>query len=141
MVCPLRSSPRYVLRCDARWSPYRLPGKCEVKNAGSVRTFELFPYTLYVLCAPKKRTPYAPAFSINCMLPPSPPSSLVMPLSLGNYAVALSVARVKPGGFSPTISNYIFTSPRSKLSPLVFRPLGRGQGDAIEKQEKRILLS
>lgn len=79
MVCPLRSSPRYVLRCDARWSPYRLPGKCEVKNAGSVRTFELFPYTLYVLCAPKNRTPYAPAFSINCMLPPSPP-----PLFLGN---------------------------------------------------------
>ena len=40
-----------------------------------------FPYTLYVLCAPKNRTPCAPAFSINCMLPPSP-SSLAVPLSL-----------------------------------------------------------
>jgi len=62
-------------------------------------------------------------------------------LALKNCITLLSVARVKPGGFSPTISNYIFTSPRNKLSPLVFRPLGRGQGDTIEKQEKRILLS
>lgn len=70
-----------------------------------------------------------------------PPFFVGNALFLRNYAVALSVARVNPGGFSSTMSNYIFTSPRSKLSPLVFCPLGRGQGDTIEKQEKRILLS
>jgi hypothetical protein len=70
-----------------------------------------------------------------------PPFFVGDALALKNYAVALSAARVKPGGFSPTINNYFFTSPRSKLSPLVFCPLGRGQGDTIEKQEKRILLS
>jgi len=70
-----------------------------------------------------------------------PPFFVGDALALKNCITSLSVARVKPGGFSPTMSNYIFTSPRSKLLPLVFRPLGRGQGDAIEKQEKRILLS
>ena len=123
------------------WSPYGLPGKCEVKNAGSVRTFERYSPIPYMFFVPRRTERHMPpAFSINYMLPPSP-SSLVMPLSLGNYVVALSVARVKPGGFSPTINNYIFTSPRSKLSPLVFCPLGRGQGDTTGKQEKRILLS
>jgi len=43
-----------------------------------------------------------------------PPFFVGDALALRNYAVALSVARVKPGGFSPTISNYIFTSSRIK---------------------------
>jgi len=49
-------------------------------------------------------------------------------LALKNCIILLSVARVKPGGFSPTISNYIFASSRIKLSPLVFCPLGGGKG-------------
>ena len=36
---------------------------------------------------------------------------------------------------------YFCQFPDQALLPLTFRPLGRGQGDAIEKQEKRILLS
>ena len=35
-------------------------------------------------------------------------------LALKNCITLLSVARVKPGGFSPTISNYIFTSSQIK---------------------------
>ena len=121
-------------------SPYGLSGKCEVKNAGSVRTFELFP--LYLICSlcPEEPNAIRPGFFYKLY-------ASTLPLFLGNalfpwkLRFALSVARVNPGGFSSTMSNYIFTSPRSKLSPLVFCPLGRGQGDTIEKQEKRILLS
>lgn len=137
----LKSSPRYVLPCDARWSPYGLPGKCEVKNAGSVRTFERYspiPYMFFVPQRTERHTPRLFLYTV-CFHPP--------PLFLGNalfpwkLRFALSVARVNPGGFSSTMSNYIFTSSLNKLSPLVFCPLGRGQGDTIEKQEKRILLS
>ena len=38
------------------WSPYRLPGKCEVKNAGSVRTFELTHLPCMCASTQKKRT-------------------------------------------------------------------------------------
>lgn len=124
------------------WSPYGLPGKCEMLNlpgAWNVRTSELYHLSLFVYGTPISKydriQAMFPAFSINCMLPPSP-SSLVILLSLGNYVVALSVARVKPGGFSPTISNYIFTSPRSKLLPLVFCPLGRGARGHHRKTRK-----
>ena len=48
------------------WSPYGLPGKCEVKNAGSVRTFELYllpPF--YLLETPEETNVNTfPAFSI-----------------------------------------------------------------------------
>jgi len=100
-------------------------------GAWNVRTSELYHLSSFVYGTPitqyDRTQAMFPAFSINCMLPPSP-SSLVMPLFLGNYTVALSVARVKPGGFSPTMNNYIFASSRIKLSPLVFCPLGGGKG-------------
>ena len=47
--------------------------RCEVKNAGSVRTFERYspiPYMFFVPRRTERHTP--PAFSINHMLPPSP---------------------------------------------------------------------
>ena len=43
-----------------------------------------------------------------------PPFFIGDALALKNYAIAFPVARVKPGGFSPFISNYIFTSSRIK---------------------------
>lgn len=123
---------------------YRASVKAESAGCvecSNVRTLPPFIICLWYAHNPvRSNASHAPGIFYKLYASTLPPS-LVMPLSLGNCAVALSVARVKPGGFSPTISNYIFTSPRSKLSPLVFCPLGRGQGDTVEKQEKRILLS
>ena len=150
---------RHCELCLEIFSPVRSPVLCPVslptdcrasvkdESAGcvecsNVRTLPPFIICLWYAHNPvRPNTSHAPGIFYKLYASTLPPFSLVMPLSLGNCAVVLSVARVKSGGFSPTISNYIFTSPRSKLLPLTFRPLGRGQGDAIEKQEKRILLS
>lgn len=61
------------------WSPYGLPGKCEKLNlpgAWNVRTSELYHLSLFVYGTPitkyDRTQAMFPAFSINCMLPPSP---------------------------------------------------------------------
>ena len=61
------------------WSPYGLPGKCEKLNlpgAWNVRTSELYHLSSFVYGTPitkyDRTQAMFPAFSINCMLPPSP---------------------------------------------------------------------
>lgn len=63
-------------------------------------------------------------------------SLLVMPLPLKTTPFAFPVARVKPDHEQL----YLYQFPDQAFLPLTFRPLGRGQGDAIEKLKKCTLL-
>lgn len=70
-----------------------------------------------------------------------PPFFVGDALALKNYAIRVPCGKGEARRVQPAHEQlYLYQFPDQALLPLTFRPLGRGQGDAIEKLKKCTLL-